>query len=121
MASLLREALDAGAIGFATSRTEVHKTSAGAPIPTLRSGAAELLALADAMRESGTGVIQLISDLYQTPDDDLADAELELLAEVVRHSGPPAELHDAAGVPLTRPVAVPDGVGRPDGRRRATT
>jgi N-acyl-D-amino-acid deacylase len=86
MASLLREALDAGAIGFATSRTEVHKTSAGAPIPTLRSGAAELLTLADAMRESGTGVIQLISDLYQTPDDAVADAELELLAEVVRHA-----------------------------------
>jgi N-acyl-D-aspartate/D-glutamate deacylase len=89
MAAMLREALDAGAIGFATSRTEVHKTSAGAPIPTLRSGAAELLTLADAMRESGTGVIQLISDLYQTPDDSVADAELELLAEVVRHSSRP--------------------------------
>jgi N-acyl-D-aspartate/D-glutamate deacylase len=89
MATMLREALDAGAIGFATSRTEVHKTSAGAPIPTLRSGAAELLTLADAMRESGTGVIQLISDLYQTPDDSIADAELELLGEVVRHSARP--------------------------------
>jgi N-acyl-D-aspartate/D-glutamate deacylase len=89
MAAMLREALDAGAIGFATSRTEVHKTSAGAPIPTLRSEAAELLTLADAMRESGTGVIQLISDLYQTPDDAVADAELDLLAEVVRHSSRP--------------------------------
>jgi N-acyl-D-aspartate/D-glutamate deacylase len=76
-------------MGFATSRTEVHKTSTGAPIPTLRSGAPELLAMAGALRDAGTGVIQLISDLYQTPDDDVAEAELTLLAEVVRRSRRP--------------------------------
>jgi N-acyl-D-aspartate/D-glutamate deacylase len=89
MANLVREAISAGAIGFATSRTEVHKTSTGEPIPTLTAGRTELLAIASALREAGAGVVQLISDLYQTPDDEVADAELDLLAEFVRTSGRP--------------------------------
>jgi N-acyl-D-aspartate/D-glutamate deacylase len=89
MTDQLSEAIAAGAMGFATSRTEVHRTSAGAPIPTLRAGSRELLALADAMRRTGSGVTQLISDLYQTTDDDFANAELDLLAEFVRVAGRP--------------------------------
>ncbi len=89
MAALVQEALAAGAIGFATSRTEVHRTSAGENIGTLTAGDAELLAIAEAMRRAGTGVVQLISDLYQTPDDDVAQRELDLLERFVRASGRP--------------------------------
>ncbi len=89
MATLVQEALAAGAIGFATSRTEVHRTSAGENIGTLTAGDAELLAIAEAMRRAGTGVVQLISDLYQTPDDDVAQRELDLLERFVRASGRP--------------------------------
>lgn len=89
MAELVVEGLAAGAIGFATSRTEVHRTSAGANIGTLRAGSDELLAIADAMRRAGCGVTQLISDLYQTTDDDFFAAELELLARFVATSGRP--------------------------------
>ena len=84
MADVVREALEAGAIGFATSRTEVHRTSAGASIPTLTVGRASCWPSPAPCAPPGTGVIQLISDLYQTPDDALADAEMALLAEVVR-------------------------------------
>ncbi len=89
MARLVEEALGAGAIGFATSRTEVHRTSAGENIGTLTAGDAELLAIAEAMRRAGTGVVQLISDLYQTPDDAVAQRELDLLERFVRTSGRP--------------------------------
>ncbi len=89
MARQVREALAAGAMGFATSRTEIHKTSAGANIGTLTAGEAELLAIADAMRAEGAGVVQLISDLYQTPDDDVAQRELDLLESFARTSGRP--------------------------------
>ncbi len=41
MAELVTEALAAGAIGFATSRTEVHMTREGRNIGTLRSGRPE--------------------------------------------------------------------------------
>ncbi len=89
MARHVREALAAGAIGFATSRTEVHRTSAGDNIGTLTAGEAELMVIATALAESGAGVMQLISDLYQTPDDDEAQRELDLLERFVRTSGRP--------------------------------
>ncbi len=89
MARQVREALDAGAMGFATSRTEIHRTSAGQNIGTLTASEAELLAIARAMREADAGVVQLISDLYQTPDDDVAQRELDLLEAFTRTSGRP--------------------------------
>ena len=89
MAQLVEEALAAGAIGFATSRTEVHRTSAGANIGTLQAGEAELLAVAAAMRRAGRGVIQLISDCYQSTDDDFARTELDLIEAVARTAARP--------------------------------
>ena len=92
MAAAVREALDAGAIGFATSRTEVHRTSAGEFIPTLSASDVELLTIAEAMSSAGRGVVQLISDLYQTPDDDFFDSEVGLLEQVVERSRRPLSL-----------------------------
>ncbi len=89
MARQVREAMDAGAIGFATSRTEVHRTSAGENIGTLSASEVELLTIAHALRDAGAGVVQLISDLYQTPDDELAQRELDLLEAFTRTSGRP--------------------------------
>jgi N-acyl-D-amino-acid deacylase len=89
MGRQVREALAAGAIGFATSRTEVHRTSAGENIGTLTAGSTELLVIARAMAEAGAGVVQLISDLYQTTDDHHAQRELDLLERFVRTSGRP--------------------------------
>ena len=89
MAQMVCEALDAGAIGFATSRTEIHRTSGGEFIPTLTAPEVELLAIADAMREAGSGVVQLISDLYQTNDEDFFASELSLLESFVELSGRP--------------------------------
>ena len=89
MARMVGEALEAGAVGFTTSRTEIHRTSTGENIGTLTAGDPELLAIAAAMARSGRGVVQLISDLYQSPDDDFAQAELDLLERFVRLSGRP--------------------------------
>jgi N-acyl-D-aspartate/D-glutamate deacylase len=89
MVRLVAEAMDAGALGFATSRTEAHRTSRGQNIGTLRADAAELLALVEAVGRSGRGVIQLISDAYQTTDDDFAAAELDLIEAMARTSGRP--------------------------------
>jgi N-acyl-D-aspartate/D-glutamate deacylase len=89
MARLVGEALDAGAIGFATSRTEVHRTRDGANIGTLRAGEAELLAMARVLADRGAGVVQLISDCYQTTDDDFAETELAVIEGIARTSGRP--------------------------------
>jgi N-acyl-D-aspartate/D-glutamate deacylase len=79
LAAAVGEGLDAGAIGFATSRTEVHRTKDGANIGTLTASERELLAIADVLAHSDHGVTQLISDLYQTADDEFADSELRLI------------------------------------------
>lgn len=89
MARLTREAMAAGAIGFATSRTDVHRTRTGENIGTLHARETELLTLAAAMGETGTGVIQLITDAYATTDDAFAARELALVEAMARASGRP--------------------------------
>lgn len=89
MARLTEEAVNAGALGFSTSRTFVHRSRSGENIGTLEAGEAELLGIAAAMRRAGKGVIQLISDAYLTADDEFADRELDLIAQMARVSGRP--------------------------------
>ena len=62
MATLLEEALNAGALGFSTSRTVKHRTAEGKPTPSLLAGEPELHGLAQAMRRAGKGVLQVNSD-----------------------------------------------------------
>ena len=61
----MREALDAGAMGIATSRTLFHRSSDGKPIPTLDASEEELMALADTLRAKGRGVFQIVEDIQQ--------------------------------------------------------
>jgi N-acyl-D-aspartate/D-glutamate deacylase len=65
MAALTAEGLRAGALGFSTSRTLNHRTADGKHIPTLRAEEAELTAIAHAMRETGTGWMQIVSDFEE--------------------------------------------------------
>jgi N-acyl-D-aspartate/D-glutamate deacylase len=89
MARMLGEGLDAGALGVSTSRTERHRTSGGQNLGTLRAREPELMTLASVLAERGTGVFQLLSDSYRTPDDDFARAEFDLVADFARASGRP--------------------------------
>ena len=87
MGRLTAEALDAGALGFSTSRTHAHRSRDGLNIGTLSAGDPELMGIAAAMRQRGKGVIQLISDAYLTADDDFAQAELALIRRLAAASG----------------------------------
>ena len=84
MADLLRQGLDAGALGVTTSRTDRHRTSGGENLGTLRAREPELMALASTLRSSGRGVFQFLSDCYRTTDDDFANAEFALVDRVRR-------------------------------------
>ena len=79
MARLTGQAMEAGALGFTTSRTHVHKARNGRNIGTLTAPQAELAGIVQAMRRTGKGVIQLISDAYLTADDEFAGRELDLI------------------------------------------
>ncbi|MGD0245978.1 MAG: amidohydrolase family protein [Streptosporangiaceae bacterium] len=83
MAGLAREAVQAGALGFTTSRTLAHRSISGELIPSYDVDADELTAIAVAVGSTGTGVLQLVTD-FTDPDDDF-----ELMRRMVRESGRP--------------------------------
>lgn len=57
MAELVREAMDAGAAGFASSFAVTHRGADGQPIPSRWAGRNEIEALFQAVGDSGRGVI----------------------------------------------------------------
>ncbi|HMM13351.1 MAG TPA: amidohydrolase family protein [Parvibaculum sp.] len=83
MKRLTREAIEAGAIGFSTTRTMVHRTADGDLTPTLGAADAEMVAIAEALRDAGTGVLQWVSDFREI------DHEFGLIEELTRVSGRP--------------------------------
>ncbi len=87
MAQLTVEAMEAGALGFSTSRTHAHRSRDGLNIGTLTAEDPELLGIASALRKANKGVIQLISDAYLTADDAFATAELQLIRRLAQTSG----------------------------------
>ena len=62
MSRLTRQALEAGAAGFSTSRTLLHRIKDGPVVPGTHCQPEELIGIADAIRQAGHGVFQMISD-----------------------------------------------------------
>ena len=92
MRALLREALQAGAAGFSTGRSDNHRTSEGKDTPAANASAQELTGLARAFDGLGHGVIQMVSDynLLQGPAE--FDAEFDLVEALARTSGKPVSV-----------------------------
>ncbi|WP_420559224.1 N-acyl-D-amino-acid deacylase family protein [Tepidicaulis sp.] len=86
MARLVKEALEAGALGFSTSRTEKHRDKHGEHTPTYKAEQDELHGIAKAMGESGKGVLQLIADFRDV------DREFAMLRGMVEISGRPMSM-----------------------------
>lgn len=89
MCQLTESAVRNGALGFTTSRTWAHRTSTGESIGTLKATADEVVGVAQGLNRAGAGVIQLISDAYQSGDDELVTNELDLLGRIVDEVGRP--------------------------------
>lgn len=97
MAALAKQAVEAGALGFSTSRTLNHRTSDGQPTPTLTASEAELTGIAMALSEAGKGVLQFVSD-FDDPEKEAA-----MLRRIVERSGRPLS------VSLAQANVAPDG------------
>jgi N-acyl-D-aspartate/D-glutamate deacylase len=68
MATLVREGVEAGALGFSTSRTLLHKDLKGVHMPGTFAGSDEMLALGLSMKGLRHGVFEMVSD--HLGDDD---------------------------------------------------
>jgi N-acyl-D-aspartate/D-glutamate deacylase len=69
MARLAAEAVEAGAIGFTSSRSRNHKASDGRLTPSFSAGDAELLGVVAAIGRTGKGVVEINVDTSDLEGD----------------------------------------------------
>ncbi|HCS27989.1 MAG TPA: amidohydrolase [Spongiibacteraceae bacterium] len=69
MIEIVREGIDAGAVGFTTSRTELHTTRHGQVMPGTYADANELLGIGQAIGQLGKGIYGLVSDFHNWEEE----------------------------------------------------
>jgi N-acyl-D-aspartate/D-glutamate deacylase len=87
MRTLLRAALEAGAAGFSTGRSDNHRTARGASTPASEVDGRELAGIAAAFRGLGHGVVQAVSDFDMMQGPERFDAEFDLLEQLAAATG----------------------------------
>jgi N-acyl-D-aspartate/D-glutamate deacylase len=82
MANLVEQALRAGALGFSTSRTLLHRSAIdNEPVPGTYAGRDELFGIGRALARAGHGVFQLAADHARVPE------ELQWVEELAQETG----------------------------------
>jgi N-acyl-D-aspartate/D-glutamate deacylase len=92
MRALLRQALEAGAAGFSSGRTDNHRTSQGQWTPASEASAQELQGIATAFAGLGHGVVQLVSDFDLMRGAERFEAEFDVLEALARAAGRPLSM-----------------------------
>jgi len=83
MAKLVKEGLEAGALGFTTSRTMVHRAKDGEVVPGTYADEDEIFGIGRMLGEVGHGVFEVASDL--APEGD----ELSWMSRLGKETGRP--------------------------------
>jgi N-acyl-D-aspartate/D-glutamate deacylase len=98
MRALAKEAMEVGALGFASSRLTIHKTESGSPIPSYDAAREEIEEIAKGVVDAGGGLLQFVPDIpaggyqpvLQTVFDVAEDLDLPVtFTLVVANSGDP--------------------------------
>ena len=63
MRALAKEAIEVGALGFASSRLTIHKTESGSPIPSYDAAREEIEEIAKGVVDGGGGLLQFVPDI----------------------------------------------------------
>ena len=92
MRGLLREALEAGAVGFSTGRSDNHRTADGHDTPACEASEAELTGIVQAFDGLGRGVVQIVSDFDILRGPEHFDREFDLVEALARASGRPLSM-----------------------------
>ncbi len=83
MAKIVEEGIRAGALGFSTSRTMLHLSKDGVPVPGTFANRDELIGIGRALQDAGFGVFEMASDL--TP----VEEEFSWMADLSKETGLP--------------------------------
>jgi N-acyl-D-aspartate/D-glutamate deacylase len=91
MAAIVEEGARAGALGFSTSRTRLHRAIDGRVVPGTFAHADELLGMGRALARAGHGVFELASDLTLSEEEDhaLEDGEFDWMRRLSVELGIP--------------------------------
>ncbi len=92
MRALTKEAIEAGALGFATSRLSIHRTADGGSIPSFDADVQELKAICSGMKDANAGTFQIVLDAFVGWDKEYA-----VIDAVVEETGRPATFTLASG------------------------
>ncbi len=87
MKKLLREALEAGAAGFTTGRSDVHRSASGRWTPAHEATIDELTELASVFRGLNYGVLQAVSDFDMERSVESFDREFEVIEKFAAAAG----------------------------------
>jgi N-acyl-D-amino-acid deacylase len=88
MATLVREAVLAGALGFSSSRTLVHTANDGEPVPGTFATEEELSGIARAVRSTGRGILEMVPRGIAGEAPDLLQ-EVDMMIRIARSTGCP--------------------------------
>ena len=83
MSAIVEEGLQAGAVGFSTSRTILHKSIDGELVPGTTATKEELLGIGRALKRAGHGVFEMASDLLPEWN------EFQWMGDLSRETGAP--------------------------------
>ena len=86
MKEIVQEAIEAGAYGFSTSRTEKHNDVNGNLTPSITAHKNELVEIAKSLGEINKGVLQGISDFYDF------ESEFDIFKAMSKQSGRPISI-----------------------------
>ena len=92
MRGLLRQALQAGAAGFSTGRSDNHRTARGHETPASEASNTELTGLASAFQGLNHGVLQVVSDFDLLRSPERFNPEFDLVEAMARASGRPLSM-----------------------------
>lgn len=88
MRTLTRQALEAGAVGFSTGRSDVHRSADGEWTPSSEATADELAGIAAALDGLDHGVLQAVNDFdLERGDPEAFDREWDLLEQFAAAGG----------------------------------
>ncbi|MBJ17907.1 MAG: amidohydrolase family protein [bacterium] len=89
MSGLVKEAIEAGALGFTTSRTTTHRALNGDPVPGTFASESELIGITEALAELGEGMIGVSPAGVAGEDDASTHKELDWMIRLSQQTGRP--------------------------------